>query len=128
MRLRLIMAKRLSRSDYGPYLTPWRICQRVPAGAACCTPFIKAVAIYLRPTLRKFCGIDRLAPDRLAPSEQNTQMVEAGRCATAGVDRHAGERFLAGSNRGCPRFSHSAIAKVLRARCGCTRVFGQSFS
>src|SRR5260370_29543194 len=118
MRLRPTMGRPLSRSDYEACLTLWRICPRAPAGAACSTPFISG-SLSICPLLcENFAASIGFAPHRLAPSEQNTQVVEAGSCATAGVYRHAGGRFLGSSNGPGPRFPHPAIEEFLRARRG----------
>src|SRR5258708_30807293 len=50
-------------------------------------------------------------------------MVEAGNRAPAGVGRHAGERFIAGSNRTRARLPHPAIREFFWARCGRACVF-----
>jgi len=55
-------------------------------------------------------------------------MVEAGNRAPAGVGRHAGERFIAGSNRACARLPHSAIREFFWALCGCACVFRELVS
>src|SRR5258708_17195195 len=55
-------------------------------------------------------------------------MVEAGNRAPAGVGRHAGGRFIAGSNRTCARIPNSAIREFLWARCECACVFREPVS
>src|ERR1700752_2380635 len=128
MRLRPTTGRLLSRSDYGACLILWRICPRARAGAVCCTPFISDSLSICARLCEDFAATIGFALDRLAPSEENTQMVEAGSCAIAGVYSHAVGRFPAGSNGPGPRFSYPAIGKLLGAQRRCACIFGHSFS